>query len=207
MRMGLSMGHELVQRIALVLPMEYTRDLELLSLHKIKNRISSLKDIQPETRTYLTRQLISLNQKYREEGRHNRFCITPAHVEEAIGETYSFLENSAKPLLNLELAVGNQTNLSKLIENSLSKQNSAMKMWFANNYDSLIYDVTGNIPYSVVLEMRKSFFKWAKGQLDVFSSPIGDLITSIAEQQRLDTSLPVEDLWVELGGKLYSDKR
>ena len=90
----MGLGQSQVQRIHLVqrleMPFEISGDLELLSLHRIKNRINNL-DVHPEVRQKLIVNLVRENQEYKQTSGNNWSCITPTSLDNAVYSTIAYL--------------------------------------------------------------------------------------------------------------------
>ncbi len=192
--MALSLSCSLAQRQSLglthslTLPFETVGDLELLSLHRIKNRIDTL-EVHPSTRRSLAVALIRENLDYRVQNNHNRYCVTLNHVDSAVDSTAEFLnQESEKGLATLKEEPQLYSRVSDYMKGLTQKQVSKMKGWFSDNYDVLQYDTQSSIPYPLVLKMRQSLNDWARGEQSAMSQGIGDALEDLLKEKGLDPS-------------------
>jgi len=68
------------------------------------------------------------------------------------------------------------------------EQDSKMRNWFSTNYDQLLYNTSGNIPFPIINAMRRRFVKWANQQSYSFDKPIKQLVDEAARCVGLDTN-------------------
>tara|TARA_Y100000310_G_C20589550_1_gene767232 strand:+ start:105 stop:710 length:606 start_codon:yes stop_codon:yes gene_type:complete len=164
---------------------ETAGELELLSLHKIKNRIDGL-DIHSEVRQKLITSLIKENNEYKTDSGNNWNCITPNSLYYSVDNTINYLTEQ----LNIGISAIDDAKIKqatrKVVYNEINVQNTKIKQWFHTNYDNIIYDTRGNIPYPIVRQMREELGKWVLGNTNPFSEPIGDLIEKTARSVGID---------------------
>ena len=195
------MKFELAQRLnpglKLVITMPYVTsgDLELLSLHRIKNRIGGL-DVNEQVRRKLVEELVIANDGYRESSGNNWMCLTPSLLESSVEGVNVFLNRHAR----LVASVTKDKRLQDMARKQVKSIYDKMRGWFSQNYDELLYDMSRRIPYPIVRKMRDRFRLWATENIAIFSEPIGDLIKEAAVDEGLnpDDYKEVEDLWAEL---------
>lgn len=175
----------------LSLPFDTVGEVELLSLHRIRSRIPTL-DVHPVTRGYLVGELMEENRQYREDAGHNRYCITPDHLDSAVETTMGYLrDNTAAALASMRDPLQATPadvilRLEEITSQALETQDKKMREWFVDNYDSLIYDTNGNIPFAVVMALRGQLQAWAFQRINPFTNPMTDVIEGIVKGKGLD---------------------
>lgn len=201
----MSLGLRLSQRASIrleqsiSLPYESVGDLELFSLHRIRKRIGFM-EVHPQVRRKVGTELIRENKAYRKSSGNNWMCITPSGLDNAVYNTEDFLESQTR--LGTD-TIDNPTIrglvLQKLTE-KVEEQIGIVKTWFSNNYDALLYDMNGNIPYHVVKKMREKLGQWAVANTNPFQESIGSLIEEAAVSAGLnpDNYDSYEDMWKEM---------
>ena len=199
--MGLSLGLRPKISLKIDLPFDISGDLELLSLHRIKNKIPSMR-VHEYVRKRLISELISENSEYREIHNNKRLCITPTGLDNSVDKTYNHLKEQVD--ISIEPISLDQVRLAERLRDKLygkvEDQTKVIKDWFSNNYDELIYDTHSRIPYPIVMKMRERFGRWAMGSTNSFNEPIEDLIEETARTNGIN---PVEyaspeELWKKL---------
>ncbi|MAG39977.1 hypothetical protein CMI41_03345 [Candidatus Pacearchaeota archaeon] len=187
------------QRQALTLPYETVGDLELFSLHRIKNRIGTL-GVHETTRNTLVTNLLKENQKYRELTTSKKYCVTFQGVDSAFDRTVDFLRKQSAMGLKTIKDQEVREELSSRITEALAEQGVKIRSWFDSNYDGLIYDQSSKIPFPVIRQMRKSFSAWASGNIGITLGAIGDLIAAAAKEEGIDPKRygSDEELWEDL---------
>lgn len=187
-------------------------------------------------RDMLSRNLMEENARYRREQNHKRYCITPNGLntaidntrkvyERVIGKNFDSIDDSDLGGLVSFEGAGNVDRLRTefLAKPAADKRKiltdlamgptderiiGVMKQWFVDNYDELIYDTNGNIPYGVVLALRKRLGKWAAGLQTDFTEPMTDIIEEVIREagKDPDSYSSHEAMWESLGGKLRKVK-
>ncbi len=194
-----SLSQDLTYKLDLHLPFETAGDLELFSLHRIKNRIKSLK-ISPDLKIELVKKLLKENVEYKEDSGNDWNCITPSSLGNSVDHLVDYLTQH----IDLGLQTIDDLDTRLAIEDALTTQKeeqiSLVKHWFADNYDQLIYDQKGRIPFPIVKAMRNQLSIWAISNLNPFSKPIGELIEETAKSVGIDTDgyNSYEDIWNDL---------
>jgi hypothetical protein len=179
---------------------ETSGELELLSLHRIKNRISSL-DVDPDVKDRLVSELIRENQAYRRDHNNKWSCITPIGLDNAVSGTRKFLEE------HVELGFGTLDNgelqevLRQQMYSAVDVQEKKIKEWFYRHYEEIIYDTSRRIPYPVLMQMRGQLGLWAMKNTNPFQQPIEDLVSDAARSVGLDPDkyATPENVWEALG--------
>ena len=195
----LSCGLE--QRLRLIMTMEYNNpgELELFSLHRIKNRINSMK-IHPKVKEKLRGELIRENSEYRANSDNNWMCITPTSLDRAVDKTIDYLVGQT----SLGLATVDDTKIREALERVMSRQvedqSNVIKKWFVDNYENILYNMNGKIPFPIVRKMREQLSQWAIQHTNPFMQPIEELIEETATSLGLNPGSydSHEDLWEEL---------
>ena len=185
MGLGFSLGQGPTLKQALSLPIDTAGEIELLSLHRIKDRLNTL-DVSKGMQKMFVNYLIKENHDYRTEMKNHRYCITPDGLDNVVDKikddvsagiknAYSTVED--KMLKNAYVSV---------LEKELEKNIDTIKAWVYNNYDNIIYDTKGKIPYPVIMHMREKFRQWAFEKINPFGMDAGMLLEEVAEEQGID---------------------
>ncbi len=182
---------------------ESSGDLELFSLHRIRNKIKTL-SIHPEVRRKLIEELIKENIRYRRNSGNNWMCITPQSLDNVVDNLRNYLQEKT----NLGLVTLENTEVRKALEAVMARQADnqvgVIRSWFSDNYNNLLYDMQGTskIPFPIVRKMREQLSQWAIQNTNPFSQPIDALIEeticSVGSNPWLYNS--VEEMWEKLKG-------
>jgi flagellar biosynthesis/type III secretory pathway chaperone len=197
--LSLKQSYKLEQKLVMKSRYVTSGDLELLSLHRIKNRIHSL-DIESPLKSKLIGELIRENREYRRISKNKWNCITPISLDVAVDNTYNFLKDQVKLGVETIDDIQVKSVLNKFLFNKAKEQNGNIKKWFSNNYDKILYDMNGKIPYPIIMQMRAQLSQWALGNTSVLYQPINDLIKNVAKSEGLnpDDYFSLEDVWEAL---------
>ncbi|PIN91274.1 hypothetical protein COU57_01330 [Candidatus Pacearchaeota archaeon CG10_big_fil_rev_8_21_14_0_10_32_14] len=208
--MTLSMSPRLEQRQDMELSAniflgDYSGDIALLSLHKIKNRIPSL-DIDKGVRSKLVKQLLKENREYRNEIGKSWNCITPIRLDNAVHSTREYLENTVETALSTYEPRNIVPRLREIMTGKVKEQDDKIKRWFVDHYDEILYDMDGKIPYAMVQRMREQLSTWSLGHENPFYTPIEDFVVETAKAKGLfyHPSMSTQDVFdalKELGEK------
>lgn len=199
MSMGMRMSLRLEPKLILVqtpLLYETSGDLELLSLHRIKNRLPTMQ-VHEAVKRKLATELIRENQEYQRAAKNKKMCITPTALDNAVYATEDFLAEQ----MNLGLAtvddLTRRTAFHRLMSQQLKNQEGVIRNWFSDNYDQLIYDMQAKIPWPIVVRMREKLGQWALGNTNPFNQPIEDLISETTYSVGLnpDNYDSPEEMW------------
>ena len=195
MRMSLSLAPklELVQTQALY---ETSGDLELLSLHRIKNRIPTMQ-VHEAVKGKLITELIRENQEYQRTAKNKKMCITPAALDNAVYKTRDYLVEQMNLGLTTVDDMARRAAFQRLMSQQIKSQTGVIKNWFSGNYDELIYDMEAKIPWPIIVRMREKLGQWALGNTNPFHQPIEDLISETACSVGLnpDNYDSTEEMW------------
>ncbi len=197
--LGCSLKQDIELKVEIAMPYETIGDLELLSLHRIKNRIHSLGS-DSLVRKKLIGELIRVNEEYKKETGNNWMCITPSGLDEAVLGTTEYLSSQMELGISTLDDQNYKAIFKKVLGEKLDGEVNIMKNWFVKNYDNILYKVDGKIPYSVVLKMRERFSTWALNNTNPFSEPIGELIEEVALSSGINSNDydSYKDLWKDL---------
>lgn len=189
---------------------ETVGDIPLYSLHRIKGLLQRESPaLSPELRRELERAIIRGNRRYQEESGNRRWsCLTSNNLVEAIGE---FDAHIGVSIAQVETSVpDDQTATKQAILDCLRTKRAqtveTVKVWFDARSDRLLYDMSGKIPWAIVLRLRRSLSAWIAGAADVFKSDIEDTILEVAHEQGVHSDDP-EDAWERMGGTVFTNER
>lgn len=174
-------------------------ELELFSLHRIRHKIPGL-DVHAGVRGKLIEELIRENQEYQQMYKNKKLCVPVLGVNNAIDVTTNFLIDYSLEALDTIKDSEVRLVVKDRMYPAIKIQEARMKTWFADNFDDLLYDTQGKIPFPVVLAMRKRFGEWAKGQDVNFHQPVIELLEEVASSVGLNTKAynNYQDIWDDL---------
>lgn len=162
-------------------------DLELYSLHKIKKLLKTLL-LNENLKKGLFLSIVEQNNKYRQDTNSERFCITSQHLFDAI--------------CNLEKVLIDKIGRNKKIDQAIK----TIVEWFDDNYDDLLYDTSGKIPWPIVCMLRNKLKLWILNiRKNPFDIDLEEAILDTAKQQGYNFDR-VHEAWEAMGGKLYPNK-
>jgi len=208
MSLGLSLGCSQKQSLELEQSLQLSQSLplslasgeiELFSLHRIKNRLPNL-DLHPQVRQSLINNLMRENLEYRVQGQHNRYCITPFHLDTACDKVRDYLDESSSVGLAIMEESPLKQKLAGYMHEKVKEQDSKIRNWFAANYDNLLYDTNGNIPWAVVQRLRAELQSWAVGNSSPLHVPMEEIVPQLIKEAGQDPEKydSLEDMWTYL---------
>ena len=214
MSASLSFGFRQEQRLTQSLSLsqslgETSGDIPVYSLHKIVRLLErNPLDISAELRAMLDRALVTANRTYRRESGNAWNCLTSSNLVAAIESVNSEVGRlNALATSNLPAAYASRAAaISALLAKKRSECIALMKGWFEANYNDLLYDMSGKIPWAVVQKLRRSLGLWVVGATSPFVQDIGEMILEVAREKHVSADNP-EDAWEALGGTLFTEKR
>jgi hypothetical protein len=205
--MNLSLGARMVVKqdvvLTMKLPFETEGDLHLLSLHRIKSRISQL-PVANNIRDTLINRLLEENAEYRRELKKDWYCITGNHLDSAVYDTMEHVQEIMDAGIKTVDDSKRQDAVRKVMIHHKEQVEGTIRQWFDNRYDELFYDTSGQIPFAIVRRLRRDLHLWALGS-NPFGSPIEDIIDEAAKEVGMPrkTGEHYQDLWERMGGRLY----
>lgn len=188
---------------------ETVGDIPLYSLHRIRFALQrEPPKLSAELMRVLSRLLVEANDRYREESGNRRwYCLTSHNLVEALT---AFDDHITAMIAGVESAPDEQEDAeAAMIAGLRAKQVAAVdrvKHWFDARSDRLLYDMSGKVPWAVVLRLRRGLGAWIAGMADVFKSDIEDTILDVAREQGVHTDDP-EDAWKRMGGTVFTKGR
>ncbi len=210
MSMSLCCGQALMQvpelTQGLILDYNVTGDIDLFSLHRIKHRIPTL-DLHPLVRARLINEILKENAEYRKEQKNARYCLTASGVDNAVHQTVDALRTRLRGDLTRITDEDFKDQFRSVCVSAIETQDSKMRTWFADNYDNLLYDQSGKIPFPVVLAMRQRFRRWASERNFSFNEDILMFIEEVATSVGINTKKypDYKSIWEELKSERYRD--
>jgi hypothetical protein len=205
--MGMNMGLRQTQtcsmrpELKMILTPQYedVGDLELLSLHRIRHRIKTL-SAHPDVREKLVLELMRENRRYRETSGKQWYCITPNALDRAMTETRAHIEGITREGISAQDSERIKAALRKVLLGKIDEQDRTIRQWFVDNYDALIYNTQGNIPYPIIQRMRGHLSRWAVEQTNPFDQSIEELVEETVRYVGLDPELyrDHEEMWESL---------
>jgi len=163
--------------------------------------------ISPELAAMLKRALITANLEYKGESGNNWSCLTSNNLVSAVGSVESKVaEINVSGVATLPK---DQARQAKIITAYLARKRAecitTIKKWFEANYDSLLYDMSGKIPWAIVQRLRRNLGMWIVGSTNPFTQDIEEMIIDVAAENSI-ISDDAEEAWEAMGGKLFDQK-
>jgi len=187
---------------------ETSGDIPLYSLHRIRKKLSKRDSIEvsAEIKTLLVRNLIKANKVYKEESGNDWSCLTSNNLVEAIEEVDCQLEASIDGLEDIpEEFQTSKEVLLRVLHAERKKTVKVIQSWFENNFDELLYDMRGNVPWAIVCRLRRNLGQWIVRVSNPFLEDIEEMILSVSEEAGVSTD-DTEDAWRQMGGKIFKKK-
>lgn len=182
-------------------------DLPLYSLHRISNLMRKRPiSASPQVNHILKRSLILANKQYREESGNAWNCLTSNNLAMAIEDVDRQVGQITSVCNDVPVDQATRAAVMKRIfERERAKQILAIKNWFHENYDNLLYNTGGHIPWAIVQNLRCKLSMWIAGESNPFSEDIEEVILAVAKEHnvRFDSA---ESTWKALGGKLFTQE-
>ncbi len=196
----LKLENELRQSIG-----DHSGDIPIYSLHKIKNLLGKRPlDISRDLNKILVYNLVKANGEYKEDSGNDWNCLTSNNLVKAITNTEGKIKESID--LVTDAYPREQSRIAELMKGTLEKHGDknmdTIKGWFEQNYDLLLYDTSGKIPYPIILQLRKDLSFWITSKINPFEKDIEDFIIDAASKDGKRYS-NAEDAWIGMGGKLF----
>lgn len=178
-------------------------DIPLYSLHRIRSLMARQPiAISPDLRLLLVEALSEANSEYKADSGNDWNCLTSNNLVSAIESVDDTLKESVEGI-NLP---SEQAELKgKLVEklNEVREQSVLLiQKWFETHYDILLYDMKGNVPWSVVRRLRRDLGFWIATKGNRFGDNIEEAILDIASEEGIQTDNP-EIAWEKMGGKVF----
>ena len=186
---------------------ETSGDIPLYSLHRIKGLLKKQPiRVSKELQILLMRNLIAANQMYKAESGNDWSCITSQTLVAAIDAPDRQIAETIDRINDIprEFAAAKGKILAKLHE--AGKQSiQTMQQWFEVNFQDLLYDMDGKIPWLIVLQLRRNLGIWITTTTNPFGEDIEDMILGVATQNGV-VAEDAEDAWEKMGGTVFGKK-
>jgi hypothetical protein len=183
---------------------EKSGDIPIYSLHRIKTKIQKGEiSIGRDLGNMLFRNLVKANRKYREESGNNWNCLTSLNLVNAIEKTDEDLQ---KQIELAEKEIGDKTRAARQAIEKMHKKRKEIieqiRNWFSVNYEDLLYDMRGAIPWPVVCRLRSDLARFSLGVFNPFDQNIEDMIMEVAKESGYKC-FDAQEAWEEMGGKIF----
>lgn len=170
-------------------------DIPLYSLHRISKRLTAATvGVNHELIKKVIKEIIDANLRFQERTEKKWNCLTSNDLDLAI----LTLDQSLTETINDIFGDQPKTITDKLNEN---RQDCLKRIrnFFYNNYDNLLYDAKGKVPWVVVRMLHRKLKVWTLGTVNPFDENLIDFFQEIATEQKIDISgLDDEDVWSKL---------
>ena len=181
-------------------------DIPVYSLHRIKNLLKKAGiTLSADLQKQLVAKLFEANQKYRQDTGNKYNCLTSNNLVWAIEQIDAELTDLISAMYN-EAAKQNDQAAQQLKVVLTQKKNETIMViqnWFNTNYERLIYDMGGHIPWPILKKLQQGLMLWKIGQVNPFNQGIDEMILETAAGQGIQTK-NAEDAWEAMGGKLFT---
>jgi len=187
---------------------ETSGDIPVYSLHKIAGLMKRNKiEISAELEVMLKRAIITANREYKTASGNDWSCLTSNNLVDALES----IETEVARINTGAIATmpKEQARQAQLIGAFLTKERArcmaVIKAWFEKNYDALLYDMSGKIPWAIVQRLRRNLGMWIVGSASPFTQDIEEMVLEVASEQSITVD-DAEEAWKEMGGKLFDQK-
>lgn len=184
---------------------ESSGDIPVYSLHRIAKLMRRRPiAISATLKNLLERALIQANGKYREESGNKWNCLTSNNLVEAIEWVDAEVKKITDGVDTMPGEMAKQVVAAKaVLDQERQRCIKRIKDWFKENFESLLYDMNGKVPWAIILRLRKNLGIWIAGVSNPFSQDISDMVLETARENgiRVDTA---EDAWEAMGGRLMN---
>lgn len=186
---------------------ETSGEIPLYSLHRIKNMLRKQPiQVSQEFQAILLENLVFANTVYKEESGNDWNCLTSSNLVDAIEGVDTEIKEGIESINDIpkELAVMRGKLLTKLHEKR-EKDVVVIEKWFENNFDSLLYDMSKNIPWAIVCRLRRDLGYWIATKVNPFGKDIEEMVLEVASESGIKSDDP-EEAWEKMGGKIFKKK-
>jgi len=170
-------------------------DIPLYSLHRISKRLTAASvGVNQEMIKKVIQEIIEANLRFQERTEKKWNCLTSNDLDLAI----LTLDESLAETINVIFSDQPKVVTDKLNENRKDCL-KRIRNFFYNNYDNLLYNTDGKIPWVVVRMLHRKLKVWTLGTCNPFEEDMIDFLQEIAVEQKIDISgLDDEDVWSKL---------
>lgn len=209
--LSLRVGHVLTHVVKQALKQsvgETSGDIPLYSLHRIKNKLAQEDSIllSPEIKSFLMRSLIEANKVYKEETGNDWSCLTSANLVEVIEFIDGSIAAAIEGLENIPKEHRDSKDvILKMLHAGRKQTIQIIQSWFKDNFDDLLYDMRGNIPWAIVQRLRCNLSRWIVGVSNPFTEDIEDMVLDVSREAGV-TAEDAEEAWKKMGGKIFKKK-
>ena len=203
----------LTQEQALVLGLrqsfgESSGDIPIYSLHRIQNLIRKHPiDIGETLQNMFLRNVIRANKKYKRDSGNDWSCLTSNNLVDAIEWTDATVKkfiNQSRKGQPKEL-LSHVKFIIKCLHEKREEEILKIRDWFYDNYEKLIYDMDGKIPWGVIQHLRRDLSVWIIGKYHPFLQDIEVMIVEVANKLGVGyEGISAEDAWKLMGGTLFT---
>jgi hypothetical protein len=182
---------------------ETSGEIPVYSLHRIKRLMTQRPiGIHAHLAGVLIRHLSEQNQEYRIETGNDWYCLTSKNLVAAIDRVDDDLEQMIAASVNFTKERAEEAEeLLATARQAAVGIIGLIKDWFYVNYDDLLYDMRGTIPWPIILRLRAGLSTWIHQKLSPFGQDIDDFVLEVAKEQDVQTN-DAEAAWEQMGGKL-----
>ncbi len=179
---------------------ESSGDIPVYSMHRIK---TYLKRVPMQLGEYcvklLQAELIKANAIYQAESGNAWSCLTShnlVHAFEKFDDALSDMIEKRKSLPDEKIQ----------LEAEKAAALKIIQQWFEDNFENLLYDMKGYIPWPILSRLRKDLHAWVLKSYNPFTLELETLIIEVAAEKGYGSSKDVEGLWKKMGGKIFTKK-
>lgn len=181
-------------------------EIPLYSLHRIKNLIAreGIGGFNAEILNEGIRALVRQNLIYRKESNNDWNCLTSENLLNAFADIKKSLTGAIRGIDPQFVRLPNEETFAVLrrLVTQREKIIGTFERWFSTNYERILYDTTGKIPWPIIQRLRVSLNLWITQRCNIFGTDIEEAIKSVAIEHGLKVTT-AEDAWIKMGGKLF----
>ncbi len=206
---GLRMSTNLTQKISPTIRQsigETSGEIPVYSLHRIKGMLRRQSiSVSPELRMLLLQNIVLANVEYKATTGNDWNCLTSTNLIDAIEATDANLRKSIDATILPKEYAGIRAQLLVKLHQGRESNVTIIQQWFEDNFDSLLYDMRGNIPWAIVCRLRRNLGYWIATKTNPFGQDIEEMILEVGKENGVDTDDP-EMAWEHLGGKIFKKR-
>lgn len=186
---------------------ETSGDIPLYSLHRIKTVLQKkMIPIPSGVVTSLQISLVAANAVYRQESGNKWNCLTSHNLVDAIERVDAKLAG-ALTVAKMKRPEDTQSDeeYQKLLDQGREKYIKKIQLWFEENYEELLYDIGGKIPWPIIKRLQQNLTSWIAGVINPFAEDIEAMVLMVAKSEGVITDDP-ETAWEAMGGQVFQRK-
>jgi len=187
---------------------ETSGEIPVYSLHRIRGLLKRQPiPIDAQISRLLMGNLIAANLDYKLESGNDWSCLTSNNLvdaieatDQAITETINLIDDIPRELAGAKEKILGQLHAAR------QRTIRTIQTWFEVNFQELLYDMNGKIPWPIVLRLRRNLGIWIATAANPFKEDIEEMILGVAGETGI-AAVDAEDAWQGMGGTVFGKKR